>query len=114
MLNMINLTPEMILKKEFKIATKGYDLREVDQFLDEIISDYTNYIKIIKDLEKEKDEQLEQILNLKKEIRDLKTSVEISKQSQSAVSEGTNLDVLKRLSQLENIVYGKDKKEENN
>ena len=105
--NLINLTPEDILNKEFKIDTRGYRLKEVDQFLDIIITDYQEFNKIILTLQKEKEEQLEEILDLKQEIRNLKTSVEISKSvgNNDSVS---NLDILKRLSQLEKIVYGKD------
>ena len=105
--NLINLTPEDILNKEFKIDTRGYRLKEVDQFLDIIITDYQEFNKIILSLQKEKEEQLEEILNLKQEIRNLKTSVEISRSS-SNVDSVSNLDILKRLSQLEKIVYGKD------
>ncbi len=107
--NLINLTPEEILNKEFRIDTKGYRLKEVDQFLDEIIADYQTFDKIITNLQNEKEEQKEVILNLKQEIRDLKTSVEISR-SASNLQEtgGSNLDILKRLSQLEKVVYGKD------
>lgn len=105
--NLINLTPEDILNKEFKIDTRGYRLKEVDQFLDIIITDYQEFNKIILSLQKEKEEQLEEILNLKQEIRNLKTSVEISRSS-SGNDNVSNLDILKRLSQLEKIVYGKD------
>ena len=73
--NLINLTPEEILNKEFRIDTRGYRLKEVDQFLDEIIADYQTFNKIILDLQKEKEEQAEIILNLKQEVRDLKTTV---------------------------------------
>ena len=77
--------------------------------MDEIIADYQTFSKIIFDLQKEKEENVETILALKQEIRDLKTSVEISR-SASTLAEGSigNLDILKRLSQLEKIVYGKD------
>lgn len=105
--NLINLTPEDILNKEFKIDTRGYRLKEVDQFLDIIITDYQEFNKIILTLQKEKEEQLEEILNLKQEIRNLKTSVEISR-STNGNDNVSNLDILKRLSQLEKIVYGKD------
>ena len=105
--NLINLTPEDILNKEFKIDTRGYRLKEVDQFLDIIITDYQEFNKIILTLQKEKEEQLEEILDLKQEIRNLKTSVEISK-SVGNNDSVNNLDILKRLSQLEKIVYGKD------
>ena len=105
--NLINLTPEDILNKEFRIDTRGYRLKEVDQFLDEIIADYQTFNKIIIDLQKEKEEQIETILNLKQEIRDLRTTVEISKAGNSA-GEFNNVDILKRLSQLEKIVYGRN------
>ena len=105
----IALTMQDILEKEFKIDTRGYRLKEVDQFLDEIIADYQAFERIIADLQKEKQEQIETILSLKQEIRDLKTSVEITKSGQN-MSDGnvSNLDIIKRLSKLEKIVYGKD------
>ena len=106
--NLINLTPEKILYKEFKVETRGYRLKEVDQFLDEIIADYQTFNKIILDLQKEKEEQAETILNLKQEIRDLKMTVEISKSSNSQEGNYNNVDVLKRLSQLEKTVYGRN------
>ena len=105
--NLINLTPEEILNKEFRIDTRGYRLKEVDQFLDEIIADYQTFNKIILDLQKEKEEQTEVILNLKQEIRDLKTTVEISKSSLSREENISNVDILKRLSNLEKTVFGK-------
>ena len=107
--NLVNLTPEEILNKEFRIDTRGYRLKEVDQFLDEIIADYQTFDKIITNLQKEKEEQADIILSLKQEIRDLKTTVEISR-SASNLQEtgGSNLDILKRLSQLEKVVYGKN------
>ncbi len=106
--NLINLTPEDILNKEFRIDTRGYSLKQVDQFLDEIIADYQAFNKIILDLQKEKDDQTEIILNLKQEIRDLKTTVEISRSHNKDDISGTNLDVLKRLSALEKAVFGRD------
>ena len=107
--NLINLTPEEILNKEFRIDTRGYRLKEVDQFLDEIIADYQAFNKIIRDLEEEKANQNEVILNLKQEIRDLKTTVEISRSAANHDElSGSNLDILKRLSALEKAVYGRD------
>ena len=51
--NKIELSPQDILEKEFKIDTRGYRLKEVDQFLDIIIGDYEQFFNIINDLEKE-------------------------------------------------------------
>ena len=52
--NKIKLMPQDILEKNFKIDTRGYRLKEVDQFLDDIISDYEQFLSIISNLEKEK------------------------------------------------------------
>ena len=107
-----NLTPKDILEKEFKIDTRGYRLKEVDQYLDLIISDYEQFFKILKEKDKEKEELLDEIMSLKQENRNLKTSLEIAKSSED--EEGgpsksvSNVDIMKRLSQLEKIVYGKD------
>ena len=107
-----NLTSDMILDKNFKIDTRGYRLKEVDQFLDLIIADYEHFYTIIRNLEKEKEDNLEQIIALKQEIRNLKTNVEIVKASPSSVGTSSNLDVLKRLSRLEKVVYGNENDEE--
>ena len=105
----ISLTPQDILEKDFKIDTRGYRLKEVDQFLDEIIGDYENFYAIIKNLEKEKEEYLKEIMNLKQELRNVKMSIDIAKTCDKEV---TNVDILRRVSNLEKIVYGKGDKEE--
>ena len=89
-----NLTSDMILEKDFKIDTRGYRLKEVDQFLDLVIADYEHFYAIIRNLEKEKEDNLEQIINLKQEIRNLKTNVEIVKAVDNVPASGSNLDVL--------------------
>ena len=106
--NKLNLTPKEILEKEFKIDTRGYRLKEVDQFLDLIIHDYETLIEIIKKQEKEKDELSDEILSLKQELRNANINVEIAKASDKTVS---NVDLLKRISDLEKVIYGKDDEE---
>ena len=105
----ISLTPQDILEKEFKIDTRGYRLKEVDQFLDDIIGDYEQFYEIIRSLEKEKEGYLKEIMNLKQELRNVKMSIDIAK---SGDKEVTNMDILRRVSNLEKIVYGKEEKEE--
>ena len=104
--NKVTLTPQDILEKEFKIDTRGYRLKEVDQFLDIVIGDYEQFLSLLRESEREKEELLEEIMSLKQEIINLKMSIEIAKSGDSR--EVTNVDVIKRLSQLEKIVYGKD------
>lgn len=105
--NKIELTPQDILEKEFKIDTRGYRLKEVDQYLDIIISDYEKFYSIINDLEKEKADLLGEIMNLKQEIRNMKMNAEIARNN-TDIPEVTNVDLLRRLSKLEKMVYGKD------
>ena len=106
--NKIELSPQDILEKDFKIDTRGYRLKEVDQFLDIIINDYEQFYKMVNDLEKEKADLLGEIMRLKQELRNAKMNAEIEKNSASDVPEVTNLDLLRRLSKLEKMVYGKD------
>ena len=102
----ITLTPQDILKKEFKIDMRGYSLKEVDSFLDQIIGDYEQFDAIINQYEQEKAEYLREIMNLKQELRNIKMSIDVAK---SGDKEVTNLDILRRISNLEKIVYGKAK-----
>ena len=109
--NKITLSPQDILEKDFKIDTRGYRLKEVDQFLDVIIGDYEQFFKMLRHKEKEKEELLDEITRLKQEIRNLKMKIEIADSSERdsyPVRENTNIDIMKRLSQLEKIVYGKE------
>ena len=82
--NKIELSPQDILEKEFKIDTRGYRLKEVDQYLDIIINDYERFYTIINDLEKEKADLLGEIMNLKQEIRNMKMNAEIARKAFSA------------------------------
>ena len=106
--NKIELSPQDILEKDFKIDTRGYRLKEVDQFLDIIINGYEQFYKMVNDLEKEKADLLGEIMRLKQELRNVKMNAEIAKNSASDIPEVTNLDLLRRLSKLEKMVYGKD------
>jgi len=104
--NKISLSPQDILEKDFKIDTRGYRLKEVDQFLDTIIGDYEQFLNIINGLEKEKAELIQENMNLKQELRNSKISLEANQQD----SDVSNVDVIKRLSQLEKVVYDNIKK----
>ena len=101
----ITLAPQDILEKEFKIDTRGYRLKEVDQFLDTIIGDYEEFLNIINTLEKEKADLMAEIMSLKQELRNSKLSMEVARNNVDS-AEVTNVDIIKRLSQLEKMVYG--------
>ena len=100
----IALSPQDIFDKEFKIDTRGYRLQEVDKFLDIIIKDYNEYNNIIRNLEKEKRALALENQNLKNEARNLRSSIEAARIGEKEI---TNVDLLRRISQLEKIILGK-------
>ena len=102
----ILLTTKDILEKEFKIDTRGYRPQEVDKFLDMIIRDYEEYSQIIKELEADKKELIEDNIRLKQDNRILKTKLDVVKEGNT--TEINNADILRRLSSLEKLVYGKE------
>ena len=101
----IALTIKDILEKEFKIDARGYRLQEVDKFLDIIIKDYNEYNNIIKELDKERKSLIQENQDLKQEVRNLKSSIEAVKLDEKEI---TYVDLIRRISQLEKIVLGKE------
>ncbi len=102
----ITLTSRDILDKDFKIDTRGYRPQEVDKFLDIIIKDYEEMNSIIRDLEREKKQLVEDNINLKQEIRNLKTKIDVLADTDN--SSVSSADMLRRISKLEKIIYGKE------
>ncbi len=101
----IQLSSKEILEKEFKIDARGYRLQEVDKFLDIVIHDYNEYNSIIKELAISNNKLVEENDALKNEIRNLKSNLEALKYSEKEV---TNVDLIRRVSQLEKIILGKE------
>ncbi len=109
--NKIKFVPQDILEKRFKIDTRGYRMKEVDQYLDDIISDYEQFFEIINNLEKEKADLLGEIMKLKQDLRNCKLNMEVASSTKGS-GEVTNVDIMRRLSQLEKAVYGIIKQDE--
>ena len=96
------LTAREILEKEFKIDARGYRPQEVDQFLDMIIKDYVDFEATTKRLVAEIKTLENDNAKLKAEIRNLRESLDIAGSNKGV----TNVDLLKRISDLEKVVYG--------
>ncbi len=99
----IFLTPKEILEKDFKIDARGYRPQEVDKFLDMVIRDYTEFTNIIKKYEFDLKNLSEDNSKLKTELRRIKEDLESKPSSDTGSS---NVDLLRRISQLEKIVFG--------
>ncbi len=90
----VNLTPKDIVNKNFSRGLRGYDSNEVDEFLDQVIQDYEAYAK-------ENDRLVSKVDELTKQV-----AVGSSGQTARPTTNMTNMDVLKRLSNLERHVFG--------
>ena len=107
MLQEIELTSKDILSKEFKIDTRGYRPQEVDHFLDIIIKDYEVFNRLLKEAANEKQELIDENISLKQDIRNMKAKLELLANTKEDNS--STADVLRRLFNLEKIVYDKDR-----
>lgn len=101
----LNLTPEEILNTEFKMDFKGYSGEEVDAFLDLVLEDYQTAESNIQEL-------LDLTASLQDEIRKLNAKI-VELEGKQRVIDLTNttsyssVDILKRISRLEEEVYHK-------
>ena len=99
----LNLTAQQICDKQFNSDFKGYNPTEVDGFLDLILEDYEFFENTIQQLRME-------IERLKADRTQLQTQlIELQGQQRANNAAGANnnsqLDILKRLSRLEEAVY---------
>ena len=98
------IMPIDIDKKDFTRDKKGYNSREVDEFLDDVIKDYETYAALVKSLRLE-------VAELKEELAKKPQVAPVSVTSEPAelgsTTSMTNFDILKRLNRLEKEVFGK-------
>lgn len=105
-------TREEILSKDFKktrIGT-GYDMTDVDSYLDEIMADYQAFQNNMDQLEAQNASLKSQVAELTKQLSVAQAAepqqAATTKVAQPAVAANTNMDILKRLSNLERRVFG--------
>lgn len=109
----LKLSAKDIYEKDFeKAMARGYRREEVDAFLDDIIADYQK----MADMNNEVVKLSEENHKLKKELEELRLRVATSRpqDNKSFSSNNTttntssnNVDILKRISNLEKAVFGK-------
>ncbi len=104
-MNKLNLTPEEIVDQEFGIAFKGYDPAVVDSFLDKVLEDYDimeNNVQELLDVIASLKEQVKELTEENKDLKARKTAFDLSN-----TTTYSSVDVLKRLSRLEEMMYNK-------
>lgn len=106
----IKLNAQTILEKAFTPNGKGYDPAEVDDFLDEIIADYLAFERYLKDsrdyivdLETSTRKYQNEIAALELENAKMKRKLSGIKDADNVSNE--NIELLNRISRLENALY---------
>ncbi|KRN77055.1 cell division regulator GpsB [Weissella minor] len=103
-------TREDILNKEFKSTRigSGYDKTDVDAYLDEIMADYQTFKNNIDELESQNEKLKSQISELTKQVSAAQAVSASNPTHPAPATSGanTNMDILKRLSNLERRVFG--------
>lgn len=106
-----NLSIDDITNKEFSIELKGYNVREVNAFLDIIINDYHIMNELNNSLKM-------QLATAEKYNRELRERLERLTHENNTIMDHTqniqsgsygNLDLIKRLSKLEEVVFSHTK-----
>ena len=92
----MKLTAQQIVEKDFKKSMKGYNVDEVDTFLNMIIEDYEIFEQQLNAIREENE-------RLKQELADAQNRRPTAVQP---VASNTNVDILRRLSNLEKHVFG--------
>lgn len=104
----LRLNSEIILDKEFDVDIKGYNAKQVDVFLDEVCDDYRVFEKILNDYQ-------DYIKELQFENERIREELDNTIKNQTITNEMVQteqintIDILKRLSKLEQEVYNQSK-----
>lgn len=103
MANKLNLDIQTILDKQFNVDFKGYCATEVDGFLDLVLEDYDFFQTVMREMNEKLGEYERLNATLRAQIIELDGRTRAMGDSTGVVSQ---VDLLKRLSRLEQVVYG--------
>lgn len=98
-------SPKDIFEQEFKTSMRGFDKKEVDEFLDNVIKDYENFSAQIEALKAENEALKKDKFQARNTVS--ATSQQTMPQPTRVTQSATNFDILKRISRLEKEVFGK-------
>lgn len=101
----LKLSAKDIFEKEFEKSLRGFKPIEVDSFLDDVISDYQKMADMNSNLKRLEEENA----RLKKEVEELRIRVATKSRSVDNQAQTHQIDILKRLSNLEKKVFGQSK-----
>lgn len=88
----MQITPEIIEHKDFKTSIRGYDKKEVDIFLDEIIEEMEDILQKNQKLKEEKEILLNQLAHYKKKENELNETLIKAQESADKLIERAKVD----------------------
>ncbi|MFD2829324.1 cell division regulator GpsB [Corticicoccus populi] len=103
--NTLKLSAKDIFEKEFEKSLRGFKPIEVDSFLDDVINDYQKMADMNNNVKRLEEENA----RLKKEVEELRIRVATNSRSTDNQTQNHQIDILKRLSNLEKKVFGQSK-----
>ena len=101
----LNLYIQTILDTEFNIDFKGYSAKDVDAFLDLVMEDYETY-QTISEHQNDKIAELERT-NASLRAKLIELDAKVRSYEENNTNNVSNVDILKRLSRLEQEVFNK-------
>ena len=106
----VNLDIQTILDTQFNIDFKGYNATEVDSFLDLVIQDYQTYQDATKELNQKIAELERMNASLRAKLIEVEGRTRALEANPTPAQQGANnVDILKRLSRLEEEVFEQKK-----
>ena len=100
-----NLTPDAILNTQFDIDFKGYNAEQVDRMLDQVIEDYEAFEDLIARLNLQTAALQEENESLRQQLIEEQGKARARQDADPLIAATGNVDILKRLSRLENQVF---------
>ena len=97
-----NLNADDLLNKQFNVDFKGFSAIEVDKFLDLVIADYQEYDALVENL----GARLREAENMLKDLKAQNLLLEAKVQGEEKPVIVDHVDILNRLTYLENVVFG--------
>ncbi len=106
----VNLDIQSILDKQFNIDFRGYSAEEVDAYLDLVIEDYQTYQEITGNLNQKIAELERTNASLRAKLIEVEGRTRALEANPTPAQQGAdNLDILKRLSRLEDEVFAQQR-----
>lgn len=103
-----HLSSATIYEKEFHIDFKGYNALEVDEFLDQVMQDYAYFESLIQSQQALIDKYEVTLAQQKQALLESESRARSTQHTQPV--QFSHVDMLKRVSRLEEAVFGQDKK----